>query len=287
MPSVVITGASRGLGLASATHLYKQGWHVVAAIRSVDTGMAKLRTATGASADDQRLTAVQLDLMDSASIATAAQEIINITGGPDVVVHNAGLAAAGAAEETPMAVWQQLFATNLFGPVELTNALLPSMRAKGRGRIVAISSVGGIRGMPGISTYSASKGALERWAESLSQEIAPFGLGVSIIVTGTFDTDIITEKTPDYGDHSGAYAKVYHGIHTAGKKFVSTPASPQKFAEELEAAMNDDAVISRRTVGTDAKSVVMMSRILPGRIVHSILRLAMQLPNKGSLRQQN
>ena len=95
--------------------------------------------------------------------------------------------------------------------------------------------------MPGISTYSASKGALERWAESMSQEIAPFGLGVTILVTGTFKTEILTEQTPDYGDHNGPYAKVYEGIHTTGREFVDKNAAPpEKFALALSAAIDDD-----------------------------------------------
>ena len=194
--SVVITGASRGLGLASATHLYKLGWRVVGAMRSPDVGLERLRAATGAAADDPRLVGVRLDLDDPASIAAAAKAIEEAVGAPDVLVHNAGIAAVGSVEDMPFEVWERLFRTNLFGPVRLTKELLPSMRAAGRGRIVVVSSQGGIRGMPSISAYSASKGALERWAEALAEEIAPFGLGVTILVSGTFKTDILTEQTP-------------------------------------------------------------------------------------------
>jgi len=82
---------------------------------------------------------------------------------------------------------------HVFGPVALTNALLPAMRNAGRGRIAMVSSAGGVRGMPATAPYSAAKGALERWGESLACEIAPFGLGVTILVTGTYNTDIITD----------------------------------------------------------------------------------------------
>lgn len=283
MRSVVITGASRGLGLASAAHLYRQGWQVVAAMRSVEAGLARLRAACGASADDPRLIGVKLDLADSASLAATAQAIEAAVGAPDVLVHNAGVAAAGGAEDTPIDVWQQLFATNVFGPVALTRELLPGMRAKGRGRIVAVSSVGGIRGMPGISAYSASKGALERWAESLSQEIAPFGLGVTVLVTGTFDTDILTEQTPDYGNHSGPYGVIYEGIHSTGKNFVSKASSPAQFARVLASAIEDTAPFRRRTAGPDAWALAMMARLLPGWLVHHVLRVAMRIPRQGAL----
>ena len=103
-----------------------------------------------------------------------------------------------------MATWEQMFSTNFFGPVRLTRALLPAMRAAGRGRIVLVSSMGAVRGMPGIGAYSAAKGALERWGESLSYEIAPFGLGVTVLVTGTFKTDIL-ELTQTWADPDGPY----------------------------------------------------------------------------------
>lgn len=285
MRTILITGASRGLGLASSAYLYKQGWRIVAAMRSVEAGLERLRAATGASVNDPRLIGVKLDLGDSESIAQAAIDIVDRVGAPDVIVHNAGLAAAGSAEETPMEAWHQLFATNLFGPVELTKALLPAMREKGSGRIIVISSQGGIRGMPGICTYSASKGALERWAESMSQEIAPFGLGVTIMVTGTFKTEILTEQTPDYGDHSGPYAKVYEGIHTTGREFVDKNAAPpEKFAKALAAAIEDDAPIRRRTVGPDAAGLYFMARLLPGNLVHKIIRKAMKIPAQNALK---
>ena len=158
--SVVITGASRGLGLASATLLYKRGWQVVAAMRSVDAGMDKLRAATGAADDDPRLIGVALDLTDSASVDAAAKSIEEAVGAPYALVHNAGISAAGMAEETPMSLWERMFATTVFGPVALTNALLPLMRDAGRGRIVVVSSAGGVRGMPATAPYSAAKGAL-------------------------------------------------------------------------------------------------------------------------------
>src|SRR4051812_14454717 len=104
--SVVITGASRGLGLASATNLYKRGWRVVAAMRSVDTGMKVLRDATGAGDDDPRLVGVALDLTDPESVTAAAQAIEDAVGAPYGLVHNAGISAAGMVEETPAELWE-------------------------------------------------------------------------------------------------------------------------------------------------------------------------------------
>src|SRR4029450_13675592 len=163
--------------------LYKLGWRVVGAMRSPDAGLERLRVAAGAGHDDPRLLGVRLDLDDPESIAAAAKAVQKHVGAPDVLVHNAGIAAAGCFEDMPISVWEQIFSTNLFGPVALTKALLPSMRAVGRGRIIVVSSQGAIWGMPAISAYSASKAALERWAEALAGEVAPFGLGVTVLVS--------------------------------------------------------------------------------------------------------
>jgi NAD(P)-dependent dehydrogenase (short-subunit alcohol dehydrogenase family) len=282
--SVVITGASRGLGLASAAHLYRLGWRVVGAMRSPGAGLERLRAATGAAVDDPRLIGVRLDLEDPSSVIAAAKAIEEVVGAPDVLVHNAGIAAAGCAEDMPLEAWQRLFRTNLFGPVQLTNELLPSMRAAGRGRIVVVSSQGGIRGMPSVSAYSASKGALERWAESLAAEIAPFGLGVTILVSGTFKTDILTEQTPHYGDLDGPYAEHYASIDARGRAAVDRLANPpERFASALARALDERAPFARHAVGLDAHMLLVGSRLLPGRLLHHLIRWAMALPRHGAL----
>jgi NAD(P)-dependent dehydrogenase (short-subunit alcohol dehydrogenase family) len=283
--SVVITGASRGLGRASATHLYALGWRVVAAMRSPDVGLERLRAATGAAAEDRRLVGVRLDLDDPTSLVAAAKAIEEAVGAPEVLVHNAGIAAAGSAEDMPLEAWERLFRTNLFGPVRLTQALLPSMRAAGRGRIVVVSSQGGIRGMPSVSAYSASKGALERWAESLAAEIAPFGLGVTILVSGTFKTDILTEKTPHYGDLNGPYAQHYATIDRKGRAAVDRLANPPgRFASALAKALDERAPFARHAVGLDARMLMFGSRLMPGRLLHHLISRAMGLPRHGRLR---
>lgn len=282
--SVVVTGASRGLGLASAAHLYAQGWRVVGAMRAPDAGLERLRAATGAGAGDPRLVGVRLDLEETASIHAAAKAIEEAIGAPDVLVHNAGIAAVGAVEEMPASVADSLFRTNLFGPMALTKALLPCMRAAGRGRIVVVSSQGGARGMPAISAYSASKGALERWAESLAQEVAPFGLGVTILVSGTFDTDIITEQTPDHGDYAGPYGTQYASIRQRGLFFVQRMANPpERFARALARALDERAPFARHAVGLDAHLLLHATRFLPGRLLHHLIRVAMGLPRHGAL----
>jgi NAD(P)-dependent dehydrogenase (short-subunit alcohol dehydrogenase family) len=197
-------------------------------------------------------------------------------------VHNAGIAAVGSVEEMPLRVWEQIFATNIFGPVALTRALLPAMRAAGRGRIVFLSSAGGMRGMPAISAYSASKGALERWAESLAYEVAPFGLGVTVLVTGMFKTDIITEQTPHHGDQGGPYAAQYTPIDRRGRFMLRFASAPERFAPALARALDERASFARHAVGFDARMLQIGNRLLPGRLLQQLVRLAMGLPARAN-----
>ena len=283
--SVVITGASRGLGFATAARLYREGWRVVAAMRTPEQGMARLREATGAEADDERLIGVQLDLMDHASFTAAAKTIAEAVGTPFAVVHNAGISAAGMVEETDMALWQRLFATSVLGPVALTQALLPSMRAAGEGRIVLVSSAAGVRGQPATAPYSAAKGALERWGESMAVEIAPFGLGVTVLVAGTYDTEIITDAgTTDDRDFTGPYARLHNTMNSRGRFAMRMARPPEKFTDGVIKALVDTAPFRRRGVGPDASMLLVSSRILPDIGMHHMSRVVLGIPKQGSMR---
>ncbi|OBI94849.1 short-chain dehydrogenase/reductase [Mycobacterium alsense] len=283
--SVVVTGASRGLGFASAVRLYREGWRVVAAMRTPDKGIKLLREATGAGEDDDRLIAVGLDLLDPASVAAAGKAIEEAVGAPYAVVHNAGISAAGMVEETDTALWQKMFATSVLGPVALTQALLPSMRAAGQGRIVLVSSAAGVRGQPATAPYSAAKGALERWGESLACEIAPFGLGVTVLVAGTYDTEIITDAgTTDDRDLAGPYARLHHTMNTRGRFAMKMARPPERFADGLVKALDDSKPFRRRGVGLDASMLLAFNRILPAAGMHHLSRIVLGIPRQGSMR---
>jgi len=287
--TVVVTGASRGLGFASAVRLYREGWRVVAAMRTPDRGLPLLREAIrdpmGAGADDDRLIGVQLDLLDAASIAAAAKAIEEAVGAPYALVHNAGISAAGMVEETDMPLWQKMFATGVLGPVTLTQALLPSMRAAGEGRIVLVSSAAGVRGQPGTAPYSAAKGALERWGESMACEIAPFGLGVTVLVAGTYDTEIITDAgTTDDRNFDGPYARLHNTMNTRGRFAIRFARPPERFADGLVKALDDRVPFRRRGVGPDASMLLAANRILPASGMHHMSRMVLGIPRQGSMR---
>jgi NAD(P)-dependent dehydrogenase (short-subunit alcohol dehydrogenase family) len=287
--TVVITGASRGLGFASAVRLYREGWRVVAAMRSPDRAMPQLRQAIqeqgGPADDDDRLIGVQLDLTDAASISAAAKAIEEAVGAPYALVHNAGISAAGMVEETDMALWQKMFATHVMGPVALTQALLPSMRAAGEGRIVLVASTAGVRGQPATAPYSASKGAMERWGESMACEIAPFGLGVTVLVTGTYDTDIITDAgTIDDRNFDGPYARLHNTMNTRGRFAMRFARAPERFTDGLLKALDDRGPFRRRGVGPDASMLLAFNRILPASGMHHMSRIVLGIPSQGSMR---
>jgi len=283
--TVVITGASRGLGFASAVRLYREGWRVVAAMRIPDHGMTLLREATGARENDDRLVGVQLDLLDAASVTVAAKAIEETVGAPYGLVHNAGISAAGMVEETDMALWQKMFATSVLGPVALTQALLPSMRAAGEGRIVLVSSAAGVRGQPATAPYSAAKGALERWGESMACEIAPFGLGVTVLVAGTYDTEIITDAgTTDDRDFTGPYARLHNTMNTRGRAAMKLARPPERFTDGLLRALDDRGAFRRRGVGLDASMLLVFNRVLPASGMHHVSRLVLGIPRQGSMR---
>jgi NAD(P)-dependent dehydrogenase (short-subunit alcohol dehydrogenase family) len=283
--TVVITGASRGLGFASTVRLYREGWRVVAAMRTPDLGIPLLRQASGASEDDDRLIGVQLDLTDSASIAAAAKAIEEAVGAPYAVVHNAGISAAGMVEETDIALWQRMFATSVLGPVALTQALLPSMRAAGEGRIILVSSAAGVRGQPATAPYSAAKGALEKWGESMAVEIAPFGLGVTTLVTGTYDTDIITDAgTIDDRNFGGPYARLHNTMNSRGRFAMKLARPPERFTDGLLKALDDTGPYRRHGVGPDASMLLAANRILPASGMHHMSRIVLGIPRQGSMR---
>jgi NAD(P)-dependent dehydrogenase (short-subunit alcohol dehydrogenase family) len=284
--TVVITGGSRGLGFASTARLYREGWRVVAAMRTPDRGMPLLREVTGAGEDDDRLIGIQLDLTDGASITAAAKAIEEAVGAPYALVHNAGISAAGMVEEASSDLWERMFATNVFGPVALTKALLPSMRAASGGRIVLISSAAGVRGMPATAPYSAVKGALERWGEAMAGEIAPFGIGVTILVTGTYDTEIITDAgTTDDRDMDGPYVPHHRTMDKRGRAMMKRAArSPEEFALGLAKALNSSKPFVKTSVGPDARMLLIANRMLPAAALHQMTRLMMGIPRFGALR---
>src|SRR3569623_2612525 len=174
--SILITGCSSGIGLCAAEGLQRRGYHVFASAR---------KAADVATLQARGLAAVQLDLDDSVSIRRALNEVLARTGGRlDALFNNGGYGQAGAVEDLRREVLRAQFETNLFGAQELTNLIIPVMRAQGPGRIIYNSSLLGLVAMPYRGAYNASKFAIEGLADTLRLELAGSGIHVSLIEPG-------------------------------------------------------------------------------------------------------
>ena len=184
--TILITGASAGIGREAALAFAHAGHHVIAAARRLP-----VLEALRAEVPPGTLTPLALDLDDPDSIAAAAAEIDRLTGGRglDALVNNAGFATAGALAELSDRDLRAQFETNVFGLMALTRAVLPAMLERGAGRIVNVSSVSGRIPAPVLGAYHASKYALEALSDALRMELAPFGVQVVVVEPGTIRTD--------------------------------------------------------------------------------------------------
>jgi len=193
-----ITGSSRGFGRAFAEAALERGDRVAATARDVST-IKNLCDAYG-----DRVLPLTLDVTDPAEVSTAVAAAHQAFGRLDVVVNNAGYGLFGAVEETTEAQLRAQMETNFFGAVWVTQAVLPYLRAQGGGHIVQMSSVAGVGAFPGFGAYHASKWALEGLTESLAGEVAGFGIAVTLVEPGPYDTDwggssaVHTTPIPEY-----------------------------------------------------------------------------------------
>jgi NAD(P)-dependent dehydrogenase (short-subunit alcohol dehydrogenase family) len=192
---VLVTGAGRGMGVDIARAALDAGHRVVAAARDAD----RVSRALGTSED---LLAVSLDITDPASVQAGIDAAVERFGRIDVLINNAGNFYAGFFEEITPDDFRAQLGTNLFGPLNVTRAVLPVMRAQRSGMVVTISSTAGLIGQEFCSAYAASKFALEGFMESLDPEVAPFGIRTMVVEPGFFRTDLLTPESTSYAKSS-------------------------------------------------------------------------------------
>jgi NAD(P)-dependent dehydrogenase (short-subunit alcohol dehydrogenase family) len=197
----LITGAGRGMGIDIAKAALEAGYAVVATARNTDT----VTTALGR---DDDLLAVKLDVTDPADAQAAVQAAVDRFGRIDVLVNNAGNFYAGFFEEISPQDFRAQVETTLLGPMNVTRAVLPVMRAQRSGLVVAISSTAGIAGQEFCAAYAAAKFGVEGWIESLTPEVAPFGIRTMLVEPGFFRTELLTPESTTYAEPSiGDYAE--------------------------------------------------------------------------------
>lgn len=214
---------------------------------------------------------VQLDVANGASIQTATENILSQAGSRlDAVVHNAGVAAAGALEDVPETELRRVMETNFFGVAELTRALLPTFRSQGRGRIVIVSSEAAFMGQPTNSIYCASKWALEGWAESIAYELEPFGIDIILVEPGPYRTEI-WKTTPRIQPSGSPYHAWVQRVFQAGDAHAASLArDPKEVATVIAKALEARRPRFRYPVGLLAR----VNHFMRGKVPSSLLRKA-------------
>ncbi len=248
--TVIVTGASSGIGAAIAGKLAQSGWRVFGTMRRPDP------VKHGADA-------LALDVTSDASVEATVAEVLNRTGRIDGIVNNAGVDMLGAVEETTADEALALFQTNFFGVHRLIRSVLPTMREQKSGRIVTIGSIAGFLPTPFEAFYSASKHALEGYSETLDYEIRLFGIRTVLIEPGFIRTALRGNLV-----RTAASLDVYHAKREkAGSGFdtgVGAGIEPLRVAEVVEHALTDARPKLRQRVGNDANQLALIRRFLPG-----------------------
>jgi len=241
----LITGASTGFGRAMADLVLSRGGRVVATVRDPSTLGAFVESSRG------RAIAVALDVRDSGQAAAAIAQV-EAFGGADVLFNNAGYGFLGGLEESGAEEIETQFDVNLFAPIRLARAVLPGMRARGRGFIVNMSSIAGVKDFPGSPFYSGSKFALEGVSEALAGEVAPFGIGVMIVEPGYFRTDFAGRSIRMTASPHPAYEALLKGRARVNETDGAQPGDPVRGVAAILAAMEAEAPPLRLALGPDA-----------------------------------
>lgn len=275
MPTVLVTGSSRGIGRSTALRLAAAGWDVVAGVRREQDG-------TDLAALSPRITPVRLDV-------TSADDLAALDGAlparVDAVVNNAGVAVGGPVEGVPLDRWRHQLEVNLVGQVGVTQAVLPRLRAS-RGRVVFVSSVSGRIATPMTGAYNASKFALEATADALRLELQPWGVQVVVVQPAQTDTQMWQEAEQTLeqavADLAPEHRTLYAG-HIAGWR-KAIPANQKMavpvddVAREVERALTAARPRARYVVGRGPKVQVAAASLLPTRALDAVLRKAAGVP---------
>jgi NAD(P)-dependent dehydrogenase (short-subunit alcohol dehydrogenase family) len=267
--TALITGASSGIGEATALHLAELGFTVYASARRVDR-MTDLA--------DRGIRTRSVDVSDDDSMVALVEAVIADTGRIDVLVNNAGYGLYGALEDVPIDEARRQFEVNVFGLARMTQLVLPQMRAQRDGYIVNISSMGGKIWEPLGSWYHASKFAVEGLSDSLRVEVAEFGIKVVIIEPGTIrsewsgiaadNLEAISAKTP----YAGLAKLVGAGIRAADRLPIAS--GPEVVAEVIAKAVQDPKPRTRYPAGGGARGILLAERILPDRGFDRFIQLS-------------
>ena len=263
--TVVITGASSGVGKATAQLFAGRGWNVVATMRK-----PAAQTDLTPSAN---LKLVELDVGIPETIHTAVEEAIASFGRIDVWVNNAGYGVFGPVEAASPHKIQQQFDVNVFGLIECVKAIAPHFRANRSGVLINITSAGGLAASPAYAIYNASKFAVEGLSEGLWYELGSLGVKVKLIEPGVTKTDFGGRSMDvlDFSSHKD-YIDLMQKVNTFRAKMVKTPGSAELVAATIFGAANDSSDRLRYLSGSDAKRLWLLRRWLGSRMQMRLMR---------------
>ena len=273
--TVLITGATDGLGKAAALLLAEKGYRVFAAGRSVEKRAELDRLA---SQKKLPLESLELDVCDDRSVNRAVQQVLQNAGAIDVLINNAGIGMMAVVEELKSEDLRRVYETNIFGVLRVTKAVLPHMRERRQGRILMLSSVAGILTPPLYGAYSSSKHALEALSNALRLEMYPFHIEVVLIEPGYILTNFqqaARELAQSYveGSASSPYAKIYSSaIEGASSSRKASKTTPEDCAAVILHAIEASHPKARYTVTPLAKWAAFGRRLLPDTLLDSFLR---------------
>jgi NAD(P)-dependent dehydrogenase (short-subunit alcohol dehydrogenase family) len=271
--NVLVTGASSGIGKATALEFAARGHRVFAAARRASELEALARTS-------ERIEAVVLDVTDADAVHAAAHRIDELTAahGVDVLVNSAGYALGGPVEALSGEAVEHQFQTNVFGLLDVTRTFLPRMRERGSGRIINVSSVVGRVVFPGMGVYAATKFALEALSDALRMELAPFGVGVVLIEPGFVKTDIgdaSGRQAAGFAVASGGYEELIEKTgEFVAKQVAENGIAPERVAQRIADAATARNPRARYMLPASSKVMVALMTALPDGGADRAKRLA-------------
>jgi NAD(P)-dependent dehydrogenase (short-subunit alcohol dehydrogenase family) len=274
MPSVLVTGAARGIGRATALRLAGAGWDVVAGVRRAEDGEAL----------GPAVTPVTLDITDAGQVAALREALPQRL---DAVVNNAGIVVGGPVEAVPLDDLRRQLEVNLIGQVAVTQAVMPRLR-ESRGRAVFVSSLSGRVATPMTGPYNASKFALEGLVDALRMEVRPWGVGVVLIEPAQTDTDMWREANSSLDEsvaalapeHRELYAKHIDGWRGSIPRSQKMASSVDGVAETIERALTAKRPRARYVVGLGPRVQGVMASVTPTVAMDAVLRAATGVPRK-------
>jgi short-subunit dehydrogenase len=256
---VLITGASSGIGKVTAEFLSDKGYKVYGTYRSPKQG-------------NQPFSLIHLDLNDVNTIENAIKMVIEKEGRIDVLINNAGTGITGSIEDTPTEEMRKAFDTNFFGTIDVIKTVLPQMRKQGSGLIINLTSIAGYMGLPFRGVYSSSKSALERVTESIRMEVKNFGIIITNIAPGDFNTNIAVNRyhTPVFED--SAYKEVYQKNLDLMNAHVNDGGDPIQIAKKIYKVINKKNPKIHYKVGSFIEEFsIVLKQVLPNKLYEYLI----------------